>query len=273
MATFGDMMSLLLCFFILMFSMSEVKVEKYLIAAESLRSGLGHGLSREKLSAGSGGHSIVETDVLTSDAALVIIPAEDIDDFLEMLRQRLETFIAENQLHESVEVKKDESGVTLAIRDILLFDEGSAELRGDGRRVIDELGMVMAELDTPVVVAGHTDDKPINTRVFPSNWELSSARAATVTRLILSQGLDPGKIHVEGHAEFSPASSNETAEGRAKNRRVEIRYRAADIASQLREGRGAAQPPPDVAPADVPPPESGGVGSPGSQGAPQPPPL
>jgi chemotaxis protein MotB len=237
--TFGDMMSLLLCFFVLMFSMSEVKVDKFLIAAESLRNGLGNGPSALLKDAGKGGSSVVDTDVMTSDPAPydITIAMEDVDDFFELISRRLEAFVTENGLKPAVEVGRGENGVSLTIQEMVLFDTGSADLRPESAAVMAELGRIVAEFDTPVVVAGHTDDRPIHTLVFPSNWELSSARASVVARLIIEQGLPPEKIHVEGFAEFQPAAKNDTDDGRSKNRRVEILYTRDNVISELIENR------------------------------------
>ncbi len=233
--TFGDMMSLLLCFFILMFSMSEIKKEKFLIAADSLRAGLGHGSSRMMADAGMGGESAVDTDVLTSDPAPydITIAMEDVDDFMEFIGKTLESFVAAQGVESFVEVNRGEESVSLNIQDVVLFDTGSAALRPQGRDLMDELGRIVADVDMSVVVAGHTDDRPIRTSVFPSNWELSSARASTVARIFLQQGLAPSQIHVEGHAEYRPTATNETPEGRSKNRRVEVLYTRDNVISQM----------------------------------------
>lgn len=243
MATFGDMMSLLLCFFILMFSMSEVKVDKFLLAADSLRNGLGHGASDMLASAGMGGQSIVDTDVLTSDPAPydITIAMDDVDDFLELITKTMKGFIGQNGLGDSVEVEKTSDGVTLNIQEVVLFDTGEAIPKGGGRQVLDKLGVVVARFGMPVVVAGHTDDKPIRTRLFPSNWELSAARAAVVTRIFVEQGLDPSLAHLEGYAEFQPKADNSAQSGRAQNRRVEILYTRDNVISQMISEREQSQ--------------------------------
>ena len=240
--TFGDMMSLLLCFFVLMFSMSEIKVEKFLIAADSLRAGLGHGSSRMMADAGMGGASPVNTDVLASDPAPydITIAMEDVDDFMEFISDTLESFVAQNRLGDHVEVEKAEDGVAMRIQDVVLFDTGSAELRPQSAALMRALGQVVASVAMPVVVAGHTDDRPIQTHLFPSNWELSSARASTVARIILQQGLPAENIHVEGYAEFRPTATNDTEEGRAKNRRVEVIYTRDNVISQMLEEKRKA---------------------------------
>ena len=235
--TFGDIMSLLLCFFVLMFSMSEIKVEKILIAADSLRSGLGNGSTRMLEDAGMGGSSAVDSDVLMSDPAPydITIAMDDVDDFMEFIGTTLESFVARRGVESYVDVKQDPESVSLNIQDVVLFDTGSAELRAQSRDLIEELGRIVTDFDMPVVVAGHTDDRPIRTRVFPSNWELSSARASTVARIVVQQGLAPSQIHVEGYAEHRPTATNETAEGRSKNRRVAVLYTRDNVISQLIE--------------------------------------
>jgi chemotaxis protein MotB len=241
--TFGDLMSLLLCFFVLMFSMSEVRVEKFLIAAESLRDGLGHGSSRMTDSAGIGGTSAVDTNVNLSNPAPydITIAMEEVDDLLQVIHRKLYDFVVQSGLSNSIEVTQTEDSVRLSIQDVVLFDTGSAELRPESRTLMEELGRIVAEFSMPVVVAGHTDDRPIRTLVFPSNWELSSARASTVTRILLAEGHPADRVYVEGYAEYRPVDTNATEQGRARNRRVEILYTRQAVIDQLLAEKRTAQ--------------------------------
>lgn len=105
----------------------------------------------------------------------------------------------------------------------ILFASGSANIGAEGRRTLQEVGSVIAELDDrEFQVEGHTDDVPISTERFPSNWELSSARALSVVRLLVQAGVDPEEVSGAGFAEFQPVASNDDPEGRRRNRRIEI---------------------------------------------------
>lgn len=105
----------------------------------------------------------------------------------------------------------------------VLFPSGSATLVQEGRRTIEEVGAVLTEIDDrSFQVEGHTDNVPISTERFPSNWELSTARALSVVRLLVQSGLPPESVSGAGYGEYQPVASNETAEGRRLNRRIEI---------------------------------------------------
>lgn len=121
-----------------------------------------------------------------------------------------------------VDVSQGQEGVTLRINDNLLFDSGRAQLTGQGRDLVDSLVEVLSAFDGQVSVEGHTDNVPISTSRFPSNWELSSARAIAVVRHLDSQGLEVDHMRAVGYADTQPIASNATAQGRAANRRVEL---------------------------------------------------
>jgi chemotaxis protein MotB len=121
-----------------------------------------------------------------------------------------------------VDVSQGQEGVTLRINDSLLFDSGRAQLTGQGRDLIASLVEVLSTFDGQVSVEGHTDNVPISTSRFPSNWELSSARAIAVVRHLESQGLNVSHMRAVGYADTQPMESNATAQGRATNRRVEL---------------------------------------------------
>lgn len=105
----------------------------------------------------------------------------------------------------------------------ILFDTGSARLKEEGEQTLAEVAQVLATIpNRQFQIAGHTDDRPINTRRFPSNWELSTARAVTVTRYLVEQSLDAQRLSAAGYADSQPVASNDTEEGRAQNRRIEI---------------------------------------------------
>ncbi|QOR39169.1 OmpA family protein [Billgrantia diversa] len=123
---------------------------------------------------------------------------------------------------EGVSVTEGQQGITLRIDDNLLFDSGQAILTGQGREVLSRLREVLATFEGDISVEGHTDSIPIATARFPSNWELSSGRAIAVLRYLSELGLPAERLRAVGYAETRPLDSNETPEGRAANRRVEL---------------------------------------------------
>ncbi len=123
---------------------------------------------------------------------------------------------------QGVDAEIGSEGLTLRIADNLLFASGASELRYDGMILISQLREVLERFDGEISVEGHTDDIPINTARFPSNWELSSARAISVLRYLESDGMDADRMRAVGYADTRPLQDNDTANGRAGNRRVEL---------------------------------------------------
>jgi chemotaxis protein MotB len=128
------------------------------------------------------------------------------------------------------------------VSDRVLFEPGQADLRSEGREVVDKLAAAIGRLPNKLTVEGHTDNVPISGR-YASNWELSTARATTVLReLIERHGISPARLSAAGYADERPLATNDTAEGRAANRRVELVV-LADVSAALAEITAGADPP------------------------------
>ncbi|MGC9457816.1 MAG: OmpA/MotB family protein [Halothiobacillaceae bacterium] len=125
-------------------------------------------------------------------------------------------------MDDQVDLSVIEGQVNLRIRDNILFAPGAARLSEDGLQLLDELARRLAGQPYPISIEGHTDNIPIRTLRFPSNWELSASRASSVLRYLASRGIDETRMQAVGHADTQPIASNDTAEGRAANRRVEL---------------------------------------------------
>ncbi len=125
-----------------------------------------------------------------------------------------------------VQITQLKDRLTVNMVEKVLFDSGSAVIKKNGRKVLDRVAGILKNVkDQQIKVEGHTDNVPIGaalTSQFPTNWELSTARATTVVRYLQDQGVDPALLSAEGYAEYRPVASNDTEEGRAKNRRIEI---------------------------------------------------
>jgi chemotaxis protein MotB len=162
--------------------------------------------------------------------------------YMDMIEERLTALVAEAGLDSStVEVVVEEEGVYLRIRDAALFPTAQAALSPEGQALVLSLSEITRGLEIPTIVSGHADARPIRTAAFPSNWELSAARAAGVARLLVASGQAPETLRVQSFGEFQPVADNETADGRAKNRRVELffsRDAIRDMALRLQEGPG-----------------------------------
>jgi chemotaxis protein MotB len=141
-----------------------------------------------------------------------------------LLRARLESELQKQQIPSNyVSVREGADGVIVSLREVGFFDSGSARIRTESAPIFKQLVTLIAEQHRPLRVEGHTDDVPIHNPLFNSNWELSTARATEVIRLLVTQyGFDPEDLSAAGYAEFHPIASNDTSECRSANRRVDI---------------------------------------------------
>ena len=137
---------------------------------------------------------------------------------LETLLEKLNKYNLVGQL----KVSQVSEGVHLEVSDKILFAEGSVQLKREGQSLLSELAQVLLQHRGVISVEGHTDNRPISSIQFPSNWELSSSRATTVTRHLINRGLDPTRLRAVGYADTRPLDTNSTSEGRTRNRRVSL---------------------------------------------------
>jgi chemotaxis protein MotB len=172
----------------------------------------------------------LETAAVTADAtpALSPITPEAKSTTTRRAADRLSHSLQDSPLGERVEVIARPDAVNLVISDSILFAPASADLSTAGQALLGQLADVLRTLPYSVSVEGHTDNVPIHTPLYPSNWELSSARAASVTRRLIEQGVARERLRTVGYGDTRPRSDNATAEARAKNRRVTFVLRVED---------------------------------------------
>jgi chemotaxis protein MotB len=207
MVTYGDIMSLLLTFFVLLISYSTIRQEEFRRALSSFQEALGI-LPHER--------SVIQFEEIP---AIRTTPAISPKEIVQRLRKSIRAAGFSGGIH----ITEEQGGVRVTVESPILFDSGKADLRAEALPLLDEISHVLAEGDQEVVVEGHTDNVPIHTEEFPSNWELSTARAISVSRSLFEKAnLDPKRFSVAGYGEYHPIASNETDEGKQKNRRVEI---------------------------------------------------
>ncbi len=212
MTTYGDMVTLLLTFFILMFSMSSIDAQKFREARDSLIGALGSGVLPSSVGV------VGEASTATGTAG---ISRERIDMLASM--ERIAEIFQEEALEELTTVQVTGPGeILVRMGDELLFDPGESELKPQARRVLERVGNSVIGKTETINVEGHTDNIPINTPEFPSNWELSAARALQVVRLLEDIGVPPEQLAPVGRSQYKPVAPNDTPENRAKNRRVEL---------------------------------------------------
>jgi chemotaxis protein MotB len=232
MATFSDLVTLLMCFFVLLFAMSTTQQETYKELVRSLRSALGaQAVPESGTREGLTMHS-VPSEPPTKEQA--------IDELGGMIEKEMEDIVSEvrelvlfNKLGGEVSVVKNEDGVVITMSDLLLFSSGGTQLSDKGLDILKKVAAVLSKLAYHVKIKGHTDSSPISSSQYPSNWELSAARASTVVRLLVANGVPPQYISAEGYAQYHPIATNDTPEGRSRNRRVEIVYERDSIARQF----------------------------------------
>ena len=210
MTTYGDIMTLLVTFFVLLISMSEVRMKKFQDAISNFQRQPG---------VFSGRNSVVPIDHSTSSE----------QSKARKRNQKYRSFLAkleEKDLEDQIQANLVENGIHVVIADSLMFRTGRARLIESSRSILRVLTDLLSEDIRTVVVEGHTDDRPIDTQRFPSNWELSTARAASSVRFLQENapGYEPSRFTAVGYGPHHPRASNDTPEGRARNRRVEILF-------------------------------------------------
>lgn len=249
--TFADLMNLLLCFFVLLYSMSSVDAQKFELVAASFSqsfsiftaggSSIGEGLlinngvsqlaqlDNYMTSMGKAAESEEEKDMDKEFDESLQAALDEYEN--EMLKQNeqtselIEETLAEQNMTGDVDVEFTSQYIQLTLNGALLFDSGKAELKEESTGLMDNIGIILQKYaNSTIEVEGHTDNVPIHTAKFKSNNELSSARALTVFEyLVNTTSLDPAMIKHSGRGEYVPVADNSTQEGRAKNRRVEIK--------------------------------------------------
>lgn len=205
-ATYGDMVTLLLCFFVLLYSFSSLDMAKFRQVAISLQSALRGVLV--------GGVALGPHDVLEDERE-----QEQLDEAFS----EIDRYLQESGLKGAVVVQYEERGLVIRFLDTVLFDLARADLKSEALGILDKISEVLHKVPNQVAVEGHTDNLPIHTSEFPSNWWLSTARANRVVEYFISRcGLSPARLSVVGYGEYRPLVPNTSETNRAQNRRVEI---------------------------------------------------
>jgi len=218
---YSDLMTLLLAVFIVLFAVSQLDSNAAKSIAEQFREIMGTPSVLE------GGTGIMDFEgVSNAYPAATPTPAPiNYEELvaLEKLKKELDLFLAKENIGSAVVTYLDERGLVITLKDSILFDSGSSEVRPDKINTLIKIGEIIKPLENYIRVEGHTDNIPINTVIYPSNWELSGARAAKVVRLFADRvNINIDKLAVVGYGDSRPVADNRTPEGRAMNRRVDI---------------------------------------------------
>ena len=244
MNTFADLMNLLLCFFVLLFAMSTVDAQKFdMIVASfsqtfSIFSGGQTSIGKGML-LGNGVSQLNELDQYMESMGKTAENEEETEQIDEMqkkieeaqldasekLAERIEEAIEESQMEDMIQLDFTSQYVQLTLKGAILFDSGSATLKEDAMPVIEKVALILERYaESEIEIEGHTDNVPIHTSKYANNNELSSSRALSMfDYLIEHTALQPSQIKHSGRGEYLPIADNSTPEGRAKNRRIEIK--------------------------------------------------
>lgn len=217
--TYGDMVTLLMLFFVVLWSTARLDLEKYQRVAEAMRTTFG----------GAGGGQIF--DVMGTEAGTWVseysrpvqmqLPMVNYDQ--RDVSAALGSMVARAGLEGQISVRTHIEGVIVSLSEELVFPAGSAELQQQGQEALDRIAHVLAEMgNNPIRVEGHTDDRPTGNPLYPTNWELSTARAIAIVRYLEERGIDPARLSATGCASYRPLYPNDSAENRRRNRRAEI---------------------------------------------------
>lgn len=263
---YGDLITLLLAFFVVMYSISSINEGKYRAMSDALMKAFnGPSKSIRPVQFGkvnvSGTDSDQTIDVLsTLKIRQSIVPSirprrldatsagsgaarrvgrqgsaggsEGVDEArreVEEMAGDIRAALAGLIDDKTVVVREVPEGVEIEIKTDILFASGSADIADDARPTLARLAGILRPLPHPLRIEGHTDDVPIRTRAFPSNWELSAARAASVVQMFIEYDLDPARMSVHGYGQYQPVADNATAAGRNANRRVVVVVQARDL--------------------------------------------
>jgi chemotaxis protein MotB len=189
-----DLMTLLLTVFVLLLAYAKTDMDKFRATSEAMSKQTGRN-------------------------ALFVSPTASKE---SMLSQHLQKSIAESGMLDNIDVLTQQGAIELRMKDKILFESGTAQLRRDGKALLAKLIPLLQKDPYRITVEGHTDNTPIATERYPSNWELSAARASQVVRFLITEGIDPQRTRAIGYADTKPVAQNTTPEGRSQNRRVSL---------------------------------------------------
>ncbi|WP_233531644.1 OmpA family protein [Paenibacillus alkalitolerans] len=226
---YADLLTLLLALFIVLFASSQIDQKKFEEIRKSFMSALSGGKSffdnaspvPSDINVGIDTKDKSESDI--EQAELEKQRTKETQELLE-LKKKIDQFIDDNGLTNQLETRLDNQQLKITISDNTLFASGSAALKPESRELAVSISKLLEQYTNyEVVVAGHTDNVPINTSQFPSNFHLSTERALNLLAVILeNKNVGPERFSSVGYGEYKPVATNDTAEGRSKNRRVEV---------------------------------------------------
>ena len=221
--TFADMMTLILVFFILLYTLADFEDESYRKLVESIQVFDGDGSQISIIDFATRKGRNPQPLAAVEDMLGMHPGSVPVENLKPALVAEMESMIDSTDLADSVELAYHGDKIILQIDGRYLFASGQAELKERARFIFANLGQMFRDYaDYGIAIRGHTDDRNIETTQYPSNWELSAVRATTVLRFFIDQGIDPERMTATGYADYLPLVDNDSVENRARNRRVEF---------------------------------------------------
>ena len=214
--SYADFITLLFAFFVVMYSISYINEGKYKVLSDSME-----GIFRQPERAIKPipiGDERFKGEANAEEATVSAggLPQDPLDNIAEQIRAEFDGLLGDGKLH----VRANEMWLELELSSSLLFPSGDALPHQDAFDIIEKISTILAPFDNPIQVEGFTDNLPISTPQYPTNWELSAARAASIVRMLAMDGVQPERLAAVGYGEFQPIADNTEALGRARNRRV-----------------------------------------------------
>lgn len=209
--SYADFITLLFAFFVVMYSAAQLDKRRAGQLATAIQTAFLQKGSLPPNPADSGGSSKSSAAPIGSD-----------EQQQAALKNQLEQTLAMEIANGDIAVRDSRDGLVISLREVGFFDTGSDQIKASSLPVFAQLANILRQNGSNIRVEGHTDNVPIHNARFSSNWDLSTARATSTVRLLVSDQVDPARLSAAGYAEYHPTASNDTAEGRAKNRRVDI---------------------------------------------------
>jgi len=214
MVSYADFMTLLFALFVVLYASSQVDKARMAKLSSAITAGFEHA------GVGTGGGSFIIVPGTTPAPPVIVT---DDSQTAEAIKAKLEKGLAEELKSHTVSLREVPEGLVLSLREVGFFESGSATLRANSMSSFDRIGSVLGTIPGNLRIEGHTDNVPIHTSQFQSNWELSSARASEIISILLTrENIQPQRLSAAGYAEYHPIADNATEEGRRINRRVDI---------------------------------------------------
>jgi chemotaxis protein MotB len=218
--SYADFITLLMVLFVVLYSMSQVNVEKYKILADSMRTAFSIG----------GPSQVVDSQINQaggnkedgSSKPIVVPGIPEGPTQSEEVAGQLTAMLASQNLGNQVSVQTNIEGVLISLSEKLIFKEGQVELPAEALPVLDTITKMLSPIDNKIKLVGHTNNTPSTNPNYPTNWELSVARAMTVAKYLINAGISPERLIVSGQGEYAPVFPNDTEQHKELNARVEI---------------------------------------------------